>query len=130
MLRLDDPLRNKQFGGLLQSLLLLFGQEFGGHIDLIKINRVPDLTGEEHVVHGGEHHSGNSDDGAFLASAFGDALVLDAVVRGTGRLHGGVGRLNKGGLEVNTCPGDANGFLLTGGLIIAGGQAGPGAQTL
>jgi len=41
--------------------------------------RIEHLADGEHVKGSGEDHSGNSDNGPFLAAALGDALVLDAV---------------------------------------------------
>ena len=127
MFRENNALRNQEFDGMLNSFLLLLFAKLQRHIDLVKIARVPHLTRGKDVEGGGKDHSGDGDNGPFLASPLGNALILDVVVRRVLRLHGRVSDLNKSGLEINPGSGDADGLLFTGGLVIARGQASPRA---
>ena len=102
------------------GLVLLLLTKFLGHINLEQIARVEHFTCAEHLVNSGEHHSGDGDDGAFLAATLGYPLVLDTVVSGALGFDSSVGSLNKGRFEIDTRARDTDGFLLSCGLIVAG----------
>ena len=72
-------MRDKELNSLLNSSFLLFVTKRFGHINLEQVNGIPHLAGGEDVEDGGEDHSGNGDNGAFLPPAFGDPLVLNLV---------------------------------------------------
>lgn len=61
--------------GLLQLLLL----QMLRHINFAEVNRVPDFSGREHGVNGGQNHPGNGDDGPLLSPALRQALILQGV---------------------------------------------------
>ena len=95
---------------------------------MIKVDRIPDLAGGKHLIHGGQNHPGNGDNGAFFAPAFGDSLILDSIVWGFGGLNGGVSDLNQGGFKINARAGNAHRLLLSGGFVVAGRQTAPAAK--
>ena len=43
-------------------------------------------------------------------------------------LDSGVGTLDKNGLDIDPCAGDARGFLLAGTIVIAGSKTSPGTK--
>lgn len=51
------------------------------HIDFEKIGRIPNLACSHHLVDSRKNHSSNGNNSAFLASAFGNLLIFEAVVR-------------------------------------------------
>jgi len=120
MLGAYDTVGNQEFGSLPQSFFLLLIKKLQGHINLVEVTRIENLTGLEHVISSSEHHSGNGDNGSFLASALGDPLIFDTVVSGSLGFHSGMSRLHEGGFEINPGPGNANRLLFTGGLIVTG----------
>ena len=65
------------------SLLKLLLFEMFRHINFEQVNGIPDFSGREHRVKGGQNHSGNGDDGPFLAPAFGNALIFQSKVKDT-----------------------------------------------
>ena len=70
------------------------------HVDLEQIAGVEDLAGVQHLANGGQHHSGDGDDGAFLAAALRNPLILDTVVCRLLGFYSGMSGLNKDGLSV------------------------------
>jgi len=125
---IDNALGNEELDGLINGLGFLLFTKLHRHIDLEQIARIPNFAGAKHVESGGEDHPGNGDDGALFTTALGDALVLEAIVRGILCDHGGMSDLDKSRLKVDTSSGDANGLLFTSGLVVAGGKASPGAE--
>lgn len=99
-----------------------------GHIDFEKIDRIPHFSGAEHRIDRRQNHSGNSDNGAFLASALGNSLIFQLVVRVLVVLYRSVSDLYQRRLEVNTCPGNTHRLFLSGRFIVAGSQTGPAEQ--
>ena len=51
------------------------------HIDFVEIHWIPHFTGAEHRINCRQNHSGNGDNCPFLASALGDALIFQCIVR-------------------------------------------------
>ena len=118
-------MRNQEFDGLFNSLILLLFAKLQRHIDLVKVARVPDLSGGKDVENSGEDHPGDSNNGPFLTPSFCDALIFDAIVRRILGIHSRMGDLNKSRLEINPSSGDADRLLFTGGLVVARGKARP-----
>ena len=101
-----------------------------GHIDFEKINRIPNFAGTEHGIDCRQDYSGNGNNRPFFSSAFGDALVLQCIVRIALVLHRSVSDLNQGRLEVNTGSGNADRLFLPCGFVVTRGQSGPAAKSL
>lgn len=120
MLGANHSIGNQEFGSLPQSFLLLLIAKLRRHINTVEVTRIEDLTGLEHVVSGCEYHSGNGDNGSFLAPALGEPLIFDTIVRGRIRFHSGIGRLYESRFEVNLGPCNTNRLLFAGRLIVAG----------
>ena len=72
----------------------------------------------EHVVNGGEQHSGNGNNGFLVSPAFLEREIAVADFRellGTNRIEGA---LHKQRLDVGSGPADSGGFLLPCALIV------------
>lgn len=77
-----------------------------------------------------QYHACNGNDGSFLATATRDIFIFDFVVGLAGAFDSCVSSLYKHRFDVDTCTCNPNRLLLTGGLIVAGGQTGPTAKPL
>lgn len=77
-----------------------------------------------------QYHACNGNDGSFLATTPRDIFIFDFVVGLTGAFDGCMSCLHKHRLDVDTGTCNPHRFLLAGGLIVAGGQAGPTAKPL
>ena len=87
---------------LLHSLGKLLFLQMLRHIDPIKINGIPFFQIREHDENSGQNHSGNGDNGPFLAPAFGNTLIFESVVRRMLVLHGCVSNLHQRRFEVDS----------------------------
>ena len=96
------PLSFKETNSLLHSFLKLLLFKMFGHINLEQVNRIPDLPGGKHRENSSQNHSGNGDNGSFLAPAFGNTFIFQSIVRIQLVFHGSVGNLHQGRLEINT----------------------------
>ena len=67
----------------------------------------------------------NGNDGSFLATAPRDIFIFDFAVGLIGAFDGCMSCLHKHRFDVGTGTCNLRRFLLAGGLIVAGGQAGP-----
>ena len=74
--------------GLLDSFCLLLFNKSYRHIDFVKIARIPLLTSRQHLVDGSKNHTGNSDNGSFLATTFNKRFIFLFVVRRFVRFYG------------------------------------------
>lgn len=92
----------KETNSLLHSFLKLLFFEMFGHINFEEINRIPDFLGGKHRENSSQNHSGNGDNGPFLAPAFGNTLIFQSIVRIQFVFHGSVGNLHQGRFEINT----------------------------
>lgn len=70
----------KETGCLLNGFGKLLLLQMFGHIDFVEVNRIPDLAGTEHRINCRQNHSSNGNNGPFLTSALGDALVFQSIV--------------------------------------------------
>lgn len=104
--------------------------ELFGHIVFLQIAGVEYLASLEHGKDGGKDHSGDGDDGALLAPAFGYMLVLGFEVNALGGLDRRMCGLHQRRLQINPGTGDSHGFLFPGRLVVARRQSRPAAQTL
>ena len=59
---------------------MFFNKSFR-HIDFIKVARIPLLASRQHLVDGSKNHTGNSDNGSFLATTFNKRFIFLFVVR-------------------------------------------------
>ena len=100
------------------------------HIDFVEINWVPYFTGGGHRIDRRQNHSGNGNNRPFLASALGDALVFQCIVRVCLVLYRCVSDLYQRRFEVNTGTGDTNRLLLSGRFVVAWSQSSPAAKPL
>ena len=92
------------------KLLLL---QMVGHIDFVEVNWIPYFTSAEHRIDCRQNHSGNGDDRPFRASALGDALVFQCIVRNSLILYCCVSNLYQSRLEVNAGTRDAHSPLFS-----------------
>lgn len=110
----------KETGCLLNGFGKLLLLQMFGHIDFVEVNRIPDLAGTEHRINCRQNHSSNGNNGPFLTSALGDALVFQSIVRVFLVLYRSVSDLHQSRHEINTGPRDTNRLLLSGGFVVAG----------
>lgn len=115
-----QALRLKEFYSLLNRLSFLLFFESFRHINFVKVTRVPSFPSRRHRKDSSENHSGNGNNGAFLASAFGNLLEINAVIRRLFRFHGCACDLHARRLEVNSRTCNANRLLLTGRSLLPG----------
>lgn len=88
VLQNSQPLILKKFSGLFNRFGKHFFLERFRHIHFHKVGRIPDFTSRHHGIDCSENHSCNGDDCPFLASAFGDILIFQTVVRRFFGFHG------------------------------------------
>lgn len=91
-------MRNEKFDSLLNRSIPLLVPKLLGHIELEQVGGIENLAGRKHVEYGGEDHLCNGDNGPFLTTAFGNTLVLNAVISELLAFCGGVSRLHESGL--------------------------------
>lgn len=115
-------LKNKN--SLVNGNLSVSGRLVGVSIKL----RVIRLVLFQHIVDGGQKHSGNCDDGFFVAAPLFETEVADANFRVAFGADGGKGALNEQRLDISSGPADSGRFLLPRALIVLRRKTGPRAK--